>query len=300
MKRIGLAVLLAAALTFTFWPPVRLAVFAMAGRGNGCPVNRAIAAPRELAEQIRQKDRLLAASKLIETDPAGYKLYETPLGRYWIPQGSEFVLPYNLAEMERAIYFDGEHTIRAGDTVLDCGANIGVFTRRALDQGASRVVAIEPGPENVECLRRNFATEIGNGRVIVVPKGVWDKDDVLELKIDPENSAANSFVIQRPGANLATVKVPLTTIDKLVTELGIGRVQFIKMDIEGAEPNAIDGAKDTLLRDRPRLSISAYHASDHPVLIPARVQNANAAYQVDCGPCAEIPYAVRPDVLYFH
>jgi hypothetical protein len=60
-----------------------------------------------------------------------------------------------------------------------CGAHIGVYIREALSLGAKLVVAVEPALENLECLRRNFATEIAAGRVIVYPKGVWDREEVL-------------------------------------------------------------------------------------------------------------------------
>ena len=70
--------------------------------------------------------------------------------------------------------------VRPGDVVLDCGANVGVYTRHALEAGARLVVAIDPAPENIECLRRNFSEEIKAGRVVVYPKGVWDKDEVLQ------------------------------------------------------------------------------------------------------------------------
>ena len=48
--------------------------------------------------------------------------------------------------------------------VLDGGAHVGVYVREALDRGARLVVAIEPAPANVECLRRNFPEEIADGR----------------------------------------------------------------------------------------------------------------------------------------
>lgn len=280
------------------YSPTRYGALVLLGRGQGCPIENAARIQSHHRTVTRYKDEILAAAKLLETDPAGFKLYDTPMGRYWIPKGSEYVLPFNLAEEKSAIYFDGAHNIQPGDIVLDCGANVGVFTRGALAKGASKVIAIEPGPENVECLRRNFKEEILAGRVIVYPKGVWDKDDELELNVDPENSAADSFVIKRTGAR--TVKVPLTTIDKLTGELGLSKIDFIKMDIEGAEPNALDGAAAILKRDKPRLSISAYHAADHPVTIPAKVRAARGDYAVKCGPCNAVGWTVRPDILYFN
>lgn len=83
--------------------------------------------------------------------------------------------------------------------VLDCGAHIGLYAKDALESGAKLVVAIEPAPKNLECLRRNLSREIADGRVIVSPKGVWDKEDVLVLNEDPENSAADSFIMKAEG-----------------------------------------------------------------------------------------------------
>lgn len=293
---VALLVGLAAAFAYVF--PVRLFVLKAMGRGPQCPMTNALQAHRNAALQIQYKDEILAASRLLEKDPAGFHLWETPMGRWWIPNGDDWMLPFNLAEQKRRIYGTGPQDVQRGDIVLDCGANVGVYTRLALDAGAKIVVAIEPGPENVESLRRNFAQEIAAGRVILVPKGVWDKDDVLTLKVDPKNTAANTFVMDLKDAQ-AGVQVPLTTIDKLVAELDLERVDYIKMDIEGAEQRALRGAAATIARFHPRLALSAYHVPDDPVKIPELVRQAWDGYKMECGPCAEANGHIRPDVLYF-
>src|SRR5436309_2024868 len=234
------------------YAPARLAAIVALGRSPVCPMQRAIHSADELRMQIAYKDRILHASKRLESDPAGYHLWDTPHGRFWIPQGSDYVLPFNLAEQERKIYGVGDQDVRAGDIVLDCGANVGVYTRESLKNGAKLVVAIEPAPENIECLRRNFTAEVAAGRVVIYEKGVWDKDEMLVMRVDPQNSAADSFIIQRPGA-VQTKQLPLTTIDKLVDELKLERVDFIKMDIEGAEQRALQGARATLAKHHPRM-----------------------------------------------
>ena len=282
-----------------FYAPARLAAIVVLGRSPVCPMARALHSDQELQTQIAYKDRILHASKRLESDPAGYRLWDTPHGRFWIPQGSDYVLPFNLAEQERKIYGVGERDVHAGDTVLDCGANVGVFTREALKNGARLVVAIEPAPENIECLRRNFKQEIAAGRVILYEKGVWDKDDMLIMRVDPRNSAADSFVIQREGA-VETNQLPLTTIDKLVAELKLDRVDYIKMDIEGAEQRALQGARETLAKDHPRLSLSAYHVPSDPEKMPQIIRQAWPGYKMECGPCAEANGSIRPDVLYFY
>jgi FkbM family methyltransferase len=281
-----------------FLPPVRLFALKASGRSPVCPMQNALAAAGQLKLQIQYKDRILAASRLLTTDPAGYHLWETPKGRWWVPEGDDFVLPFNLAEQERKIYGTGERDVQPGDIVLDCGANIGVTVRPALERGAKLVVAIEPAPENIESLRRNFKDEIAAGKVVIVEKGVWDKDDVLELKRDPTNTAADSFVMLKDGSH--GIKVPLTTIDKLVAELKLPRVDYIKMDIEGAEQRALAGGAGTIARFHPRLSLSAYHVPSDPVKIPEIVKAAWPGYTMECGPCAETEdHRIRPDVLYF-
>lgn len=297
-KNIVFAAFLIAAVAFAHFFPFRLFVLKAMGRGPQCPMVNALQAHRNVEVQTRYKDEILAASRLVEKDPAGFHLWETPMGRWWIPDGDDWILPFNLAEQKRRIYGTGPRDVQRGDVVLDCGANVGVYTRLALDAGARTVVAIEPGPENLEALQRNFASEIAAGRVIVVPKGVWDKEDVLTLKVDPSNTAANTFVMElkdgQPG-----VEVPLTTIDKLVEELGLERVDYIKMDIEGAEQRALRGAAGTLAKFHPRLALSAYHVPDDPVKIPELVRQAWPGYTMECGPCAEANGYIRPDVLYF-
>ena len=287
-----------AAVAYNYFASFRLFTFVVVGRSPVCPLAEAVKADENLRRQVEYKDQILNASKLVDQDPKGYELWDTPKGRYWIPAGSRYVLPFNLAEQKRQIYGTGDFGPHAGDITLDCGANVGVTIHEELAAGAKKVVAIEPAPENLECLRRNYPNEIAAGRVILVPKGVWDKEDFLTLRVDPKNSAADSFVIQREGAvNLE--RVPLTTIDNLVADLKLERVDYIKLDIEGAEPRALTGAKETLAKYKPRISIASYHAPDHPKVIPEIIHAARADYQMQCGPCAETDFSIRPDVLYF-
>ena len=114
-------------------------------------------------------------------------------------------------------------------------------------------------PRTLQALRLNFEEEIKSGRVIVYPKGVWDHDGELDLALDEENQAANSLI--RDTGHALKIRVPLTTIDKIVAELKLPRVDFIKMDIEGAEKPAIKGASNTIQRFRPRMSLLSEHHS---------------------------------------
>jgi len=146
---------------------------------------------------------------------------ETPQGRWWIPAGDGLALAVELAEQSQDVYENGERAVHPGDIVLDCGGNVGVFTRVSLRRGASRVVAIEPGPWAVECLRRNFAEEVRDGRVMIYPKGVWDHDDTLELNV-PEGVASTDATValnRKPGKRCRFQSTDPVTIPELARQL---------------------------------------------------------------------------------
>ena len=300
VKRLAFLLLFLALVALLLWIPMtRDAFLVLAGHGHGCTVARAFDIERHDKELARVKDDVLSRSRLIEKEPNGLEHYSTPDGDYWSPAKQQYNLPFNIAEQWTHIYGTGARAVQKGDIVLDCGANVGVFVRTSLRAGADKIIAIEPAPDNLECLRRNFQAEIASGRVVVIPKGVWDKEDSLDLMVNPENQPANSFIIHRPGA-VAVHSVPLTTIDHLVAELKLPRVDFIKMDIEGAEVRAVHGAKDTLGRFHPRMALCTYHVDDHPRAVPRAVLEAWNGYTVECGTCLYADWKVRPEVLFFH
>jgi FkbM family methyltransferase len=88
---------------------------------------------------------------------------------------------------------------------------------------------------------------------------VWSGEKSMVLHLGVENSGMGSLVHDEGGRQ---VEVPVTTIDLLVRELGLPRVDFIKIDIEGAEREALQGGMQTLRRHRPRLRLDSYHEPD--------------------------------------
>src|SRR5438046_1342408 len=91
-------------------------------------------------------------------------------------------------------------------------------------------------PWNWTWPRRGGGRKIADRSVVVYPKGVWDKDAILPLRVSSGLSSLADTVVLSGDQTLA--QVPLTTIDKLVQELALPRVDMIKMDIEGAERQA--------------------------------------------------------------
>jgi hypothetical protein len=87
----------------------------------------------------------------------------------------------------------------------------------------------------------------------------------------------------------------------MVRELKLSRVDFIKMDIEGAERQALRGGKATLERFRPRLEISVNHLPDDPQVVPALIQGFVPSYQAQCLLCQGdwTQWKVRSEILFF-
>ncbi len=156
-------------------------------------------------------------------------------------------------------FFSKKVKLNKGDTCFDLGASIGttsmLFAKMVGKSG--KVYAVEPVVHEVlECnLREN---NIQN--VILIPKGVSQSKGTAE--IETSDFCLDSSIAKRRYAKKYYSKkktIELTTIDALVDDLRLEKVDFIKMDIEGVEELAIRGAKKTINRFKPKWSISSYH-----------------------------------------
>jgi FkbM family methyltransferase len=230
----------------------------------------------------------------------GIELIGTPERDFWIREsGSQMpgahLLSYLIADHKQILRMHSANAVKAGDIVIDCGAHVGVYTHFSLRQGASQVVAIEPDPVNVECLRRNFKNEIAAGRVLVVAKAAWDSNGTMTLYEGVANSGMNSLVTDQGGRRMT---VPVQTIDSIVQEMKLRRVDYIKMDIEGAERNALKGSTATLRLWRPRLMLDSYHRPDDPIVLPRIVRSVRPDYRVVCGFCQIADKQLLPHVMW--
>jgi FkbM family methyltransferase len=270
--------------------PKRVKLLSMRTQGHlrvarGCSIfSPGIFEGEERFEQMRSKVRE------IQRD-GNLALYDTPIGSIWYRVGA-WTLPALVEENESDEY-RFRSIIKPGDVVLDVGANVGTDTRTALRAGAGLVVAIEPEPVSLECFRRNLSAEIRENRVIVVPKGAWDKEDTLTLHVDPADAGGSSFLWQKTGPS---IKVPLTTIDRIVADLKLPKVDLIKMDIEGAEKNALLGAAETIRRFHPRLAIVLEHNTDDVDVLPAVARQIWSGYHVTLTPCVKTFDLIHPEV----
>lgn len=172
---------------------------------------------------------------------------------------------------------------RPGNVVIDGGACWGdtalYFADLVGPEG--RVRSFEFEPNNVERLRANLALNDHLAeRIEVDERALWHRDgEVLDLTPFGPATTVREHTDDVAGA----LNVPSAAIDGLVASGTLPRVDFIKLDIEGAELAALRGARDTLLRDRPRLAIALYHRPEDWTEIPAFLRELGVGYRFSLG-----------------
>lgn len=154
--------------------------------------------------------------------------------------------------------------LRAGDTVVDVGANVGIFTvkaaKRVGDKG--RVIAIEPERENLKYLKRNVdANNLKN--VTIIPKAAYNGKGVKKLKVTDvpgwhSLKGIDNFTDYRGPVRYENVETD--TLDCMLADAGVKTADFIKIDTEGAEVEVLEGAKGILASSNPTLSMEVHMA----------------------------------------
>ncbi|MBM3643891.1 MAG: FkbM family methyltransferase [Alphaproteobacteria bacterium] len=143
--------------------------------------------------------------------------------------------------------------------VVDAGANQGlysVFAGKRVGSGG-RVIAFEPSRRDCEMLRSNVAhNSLGNVEVIPTALGDTMGNGILHIA-DGEHAGQNTFgVFAWEGTQERSVEnVPVTTLDSEVERLDLRRLDFLKIDVEGAEVALLRGARRSLERFKPTILV---------------------------------------------
>lgn len=164
---------------------------------------------------------------------------------------------------ERAEIDFVRRTVKPGDTAVDIGAHIGLFTvhMAAAVGSGGRVYAFEPFDGNAELLERSIAENRFGDRVAFQRAAVGSASGVATLTFPGETLNTGGAYLLREGTaplrgNLER-QVPVVALD----DLPLARpVRFIKMDVEGAEPQVLRGAERILREDRPTI-LSEIHST---------------------------------------
>lgn len=139
--------------------------------------------------------------------------------------------------MERIYTYDTVVCVEDGDIVVDVGAYVGGFSYFA-SQRASTVISIEPTEATTDVLSTNMKNR---KNVVVVAKAAWDRADTLQIN---QSSYPNENTILRPdrGGSSDSFTVSADTVPNIVREAGFDRIDFLKVEAEGVEPEILTGA----------------------------------------------------------
>lgn len=156
-------------------------------------------------------------------------------------------------------YYLKKYRIKEGDIVLDCGAYCGTtvyyFSQLAGETG--KVIALEPDKENYKALLKNI--KIHNLKnVIPLNMCLWDKKGKLGFNTEGNLGSCLSSI----HGEIPSTFVDATSIQDIINDYKIDKIDFIKMDIEGAEINVIESVKDYLKKNTVNLAIASYHLVD--------------------------------------
>lgn len=183
--------------------------------------------------------------------------------------------------LEQYSYGHGLHRVRAepGDVVIDAGGCWGdtALYFASLVGPHGKVFTFEFDPESLEILHANLALnpELAE-RIEVVSLALWNRSgETLEF-----TPAGRMTTVGRPSEDGASeLRVSTVTLDDYVKQQGLDRVDYIKMDVEGAELAVIDGAGETVKRLAPKFGIAAYHRDDDLVRIPEALRSFDSRYR---------------------
>ncbi len=137
--------------------------------------------------------------------------------------------------------------IKKDSVCVDVGANIGYYTL-LMAQVAKRVYALEPEPKSLLILRKNIE-ENKLKNVVIVERAASNKEGEFFMKLGRENYGDNRIIGKKDDKN--GILINTCTLDKILENEQY--ISLIKVDVQGHEPEVVEGAKKILKKDKPTL-----------------------------------------------
>ena len=175
-------------------------------------------------------------------------------------------------EIGELVYFPDDIIKPIDDEVfIDAGAYNGGTIKDFLlfcNGKYKKIIAFEPDKSNY-ILCTNFINSSQLKRVDVINKGVWSSSEILRFS----SSSDWGSHISKTGE----IEINVVSIDSIIDDIP---VTMIKMDVEGAELEALKGAKKAITKHKPRLAVCIYHKPSDIIDIPEYILNLNKEYKL--------------------
>lgn len=166
--------------------------------------------------------------------------------------------------------------VKTGDVFVDIGAHIGKYSMK-FSKVAKTVVAIEPDPENFESLKRNIELN-GLKNVIAVRKAAWNRKGTMKFY---KGDVKGHGTIKR-DCGYGWCEVQTERVDEILNSLGINKVDWIKIDVEGAEYEVLEGLTETITKDKPKIIVEVWAENEEKVHLFMK-KHGYTPYQLEKG-----------------
>jgi FkbM family methyltransferase len=164
--------------------------------------------------------------------------------------------------------------LRPDEVFVDCGAfdgdSLAAFVRRT-GEAFAQIIALEPDPVNFGKMHARVANYAAAIREKVRLEQTGASDFRGNLRFDGDGSLSSAA---NPSGAL---QINCVTLDELLRD---AKPTYIKMDIEGGEPEALRGAREVIGKAAPLLAVSAYHKPNHLWRIPELIRSLRADYRL--------------------
>ena len=162
---------------------------------------------------------------------------------------------------------------KKGDVVIDCGGATGDTALYFAAKGASKVYVYEFIKSSLDLIDKQLILNKHlTQSITIIEKAVWEHSNI---ELSYEDKGNSTFVGEK---RKYSQKVFTLSIDDMVKEQTLSKVDLIKMDIEGAEYSALLGAEETIKKYKPNLAISVYHKKDDLYTIPRLIKKMLPEY----------------------
>ncbi len=181
----------------------------------------------------------------------------------------------------KRVYTPPGSELAPDDWVVDVGANIGAFAVFAAQRTRGRVLAIEPHPENARALRENLRAN-GVERCAVAECAVAEKTGTLPLFLGASGTTHRLFASGKDAGSGDSIDVRAATLPELLAEHAFERLDFLKLDCEGAEGLILPSLPAELLARIRRVSLE-FHDDTSPLghdALGALLQRAGFAVEL--------------------
>ncbi|MGI0090476.1 MAG: FkbM family methyltransferase [Nitrososphaerales archaeon] len=156
------------------------------------------------------------------------------------------------------------YKLKAGDRVVDVGANIGSFSLKACSEVGKdgRVLAIEPASENRKLLSKNISLNNYGSICTIKALGAGSSETFSQIKI--YEKGGDNTILDRGLPPKRTEKIEIKILDWIVAEANFDRVDFLKIDVEGFELEVLKGSQRVLSEYHPKIALETHKFGPSP------------------------------------